>query len=81
MAQFGTCEAAEFVQQEVMIFWDQNKGTWKQIAGISEQGASPTVDVDGDGVPEFIGGTGYKDTTLWKVYPEFRVLAVASSGV
>lgn len=81
LIQFDTCEEAEFIQKEIMVFWKDKSGQWEQVGGASDQGVVPFIDVNGDGIPEVIGGAGYKDVGLWTLYPEFELMSMKSSGV
>ena len=59
----------EFVTRHTVAFKGDH-GTWTQLYEDSDLGHELFVDIDGDGVPETVGGTGYESVALWKIYPK-----------
>ena len=77
---FGTPEYGEFVTRRTVVF-KADKGTWTQLYEDRDLGWELVVDVDGDGVPETVGGTGYDSLAVWKFYPRKSVAIMSTSGV
>jgi hypothetical protein len=77
---FGTPEEGEFVTRHTVVFRG-GRETWTQLYEDSDLGHELLVDIDGDGVPETVGGTGYNSVALWKIYPKKSLAVMSSSGV
>jgi hypothetical protein len=77
---FGTPEEGEFVTRHTVVF-KGSAGTWTRLYEDSDLGHDLLVDIDGDGVPEAVGPTGYNSIALWKIYPKKSLEIMSSSGV
>ncbi len=74
-------EESEFIEFKFTIQKLIESGKWDIIGQFIDQDQNWVVDIDGDGVPEVVGATGYKDRILRRVWPNMETLVLNKSGV
>jgi hypothetical protein len=77
----GSTECGDYNEVETTVFRGSSRSGWERLYSFVDGGSKPFVDVDGDGIPEVVGSTGYKGYVLRSIVPEQKIIVTSHSGV
>ena len=77
----GRDECGDHNEVETTVFERSSETGWKKIDSYVDGGSRPFVDIDGDGIPECVGSTGYKGYVLRRIIPKRQIVFTSHSGV
>jgi hypothetical protein len=77
----GSSECGDFNDVETAVYRESAESGWERVDSFVDGGSTPFVDIDGDGIPEVIGSTGYKGYVLRRIIPRREKLVTSHSGV
>jgi hypothetical protein len=77
----GSAECGDYNEVETTVFRGSARSGWERLYSFVDGGSRPFVDVDGDGIPEVVGSTGYQGYVLRRIVPAQEIIVVSKSGV